>query len=105
MEIKVPKEIKLLTHTYKISFDKKELDSTGTCGLTKHLYQKIYLDKQSLPPSELNQVFLHELIHVIERHFCVRLEDADVERLSQGLAEILFNSLGIELSWDEVNRE
>ena len=99
MKVKIPKEIKLLTHTYKIKFDTKELASAGTGGLTKHLYQEIILDNVAYKPSEVDQIFLHEYIHVIERHLCVKLDDADVERISEGLADLLFNNLGIEFDW------
>lgn len=102
MKVKVPKQIKLLTHTYNVKFDTKQVVSAGTCGLTRHLYQDIILDNQTLPPSELAQVFLHEYIHAVERHFCIKIEDADVERLSEGIAILLFENLGIEFDWSEI---
>lgn len=105
LKIKIPKEIKILTHTYKIKFDAKELVSSGTGGLTRHLYQQIILDNKAYPPSELNQIFLHEVMHLIERHFCVRLEDVDTDRISEGLAEFLFNNLGIEFDWSNIKGE
>ena len=105
MKIKIPKHIKLLTHSYKIRFDTKALTSAGTCGLTRHLYQDIIIDKASLPPSEVDQVFLHELLHVIERHFIVKLDDADIDRIAEGLAVILFDNLGIEFDWSEIESE
>ena len=99
MKIKVPKQMRLLTHNITIRFDAKHVIAQGTCGLTRHLYQDIILDNISLPPSELNQVFLHEYIHVIERHFCLKLDDADVERLAEGLSVLLFDTFNIELDW------
>jgi len=105
MKVKIPKKIKTLTHTYKIRFDAKQLLSSGTMGLTRHLYQEIILDNKSTPKSELDQIFLHEYIHVIERHFCVKLDDADVERLSEGLAELLFNNLNLEFDWSLIKEE
>ena len=99
IKVKIPREIKILTHTYKIRFDTKELASVGAGGLTKHLYQEIVLDNKISPKSELDQIFLHEYIHTIERHFCVKINDDDVERISEGLAELLFTNLGIEFDW------
>jgi len=98
MEVKIPKQIKILTHTYTVKFDSKELLSSGTCGLCKHLQQEIILEPNH-PKSEVNQIFLHEFIHTIERHLCVKLDDADVERLSEGWATLLFDNLGIEFDW------
>jgi hypothetical protein len=102
MKIKVPKQLRVLTHTYDVKLDSRQVFSAGTCGITKHLFQEIILDDKNLPPSELNQVFLHEYIHTLERHFCVKLEESDVERLSEGLAILLFDSLGIELDWSDI---
>jgi len=102
VKIKVPQEIKLLTHTIKIRFDVKQVISQGTCGITRHLFQDIMLDNLTLPTSELNQVFLHEYIHVIERHFALKLDDNDVERLAEGLSVLLFDSLNIELDWVDI---
>ena len=102
MKVKVPNKVKILTHEYTIKFDTKALISAQTSGMAKHLYQEILLDNENLPESELNQVFLHELIHTIERHFCLHLEDPDVERLSEGLAVVLFDNLGIELDWSDI---
>ena len=99
MKVKIPKEIRLLTHKYKIRFDTKELASAQAGGLTRHLYQEIILDNVANPKSEVDQIFLHEFLHVIERHLCVKIDDADVERISEGLAELLFTSLGIEFDW------
>ena len=102
MKVKIPRQIKFLTHKYTIRFDEKELVSTGTIGLTRHLYQELLLSKKTLPKSELDQVFLHEFVHIIERHMCVKLDDADVERISEGFAELLFNNLDIEFDWGKI---
>jgi len=101
MKVKVPQKIKILTHTYNIRIDSRFTMGAGAQGITRHIYQEIILDGIQ-PKSELDQVFLHELIHTIERHFCVKLDDPDVERISEGLAIILFDNLGIELDWSDV---
>jgi len=102
MKVKIPRELRVLTHTYTVKYDSKNLISAGSQGLTRHLFQEILLDNQNLPLSELNQVFLHEYIHTLERHFCMHLEDGDVERISEGLAILLFDSLGIEFDWSDI---
>ena len=104
MRIKIPKKIRFLSHTYTIRFDTKQLASAGTSGLTRHLYQDIILDGVTNPKSEINQVFLHEYIHIIERHTGMKLEDPDIERISEGFAELLFTILGIELDWSLVKK-
>jgi len=101
MKVKVPKQIKLLTHTYDVKFDSKFVEAAGTCGLTRHWYQEILLDNNQ-PKSEIDQIFFHEVFHIIERRFCIKIDDADIERFTEGLMEILVNNLGIELDWSEI---
>lgn len=102
VKIKVPQKIRFLTHTYTISFAPKQLASAGAGGLTRHLYQEIILDDTCNPKSEVDQVFLHEYLHILERHMGMKLEDADIERITEGLSDLLFNTLGIELDWAEI---
>ena len=101
MKVRIPKTIKLLTHTSSVKFDAKFVQAQGSCGLTRHWYQEIILDP-SMPESEIAQVFFHEVFHVIERHFCVKLDDADIERLSEGLMEILVNNLNLEFDFSDI---
>lgn len=101
MIIKIPKKIRILTHTYTIRFASKDLISYGSSGLTKHLHQEILLEPHHAK-SEIDQTFLHELIHVIERHLTIKIDDPDVDRLAEGLALFLFDSLGIELDWSNI---
>ncbi len=102
MKVKVPKTIKVLSHTYKVRFDTKDLVANGAMGLTRHLHQEVILDGVNIPPSELNQTFLHELLHIVERHFCLKLGDDDIDRISEGMAVILFDNFGIELDWSAI---
>ena len=57
-----------------------------------------------MPPSELNQTFLHEILHLVERFLVVKIDDVDVDRIAEGLAVILFDNLGIEFDWSEVDK-
>jgi len=75
------------------------------CGIVRHLYQDILLDNTTLPPSELIQVFIHEYIHVIERHFCVKLEDSDVDRIAEGFTTLLVDNFGLEFDWSDIEEE
>ena len=102
MKVKVPSKINFLTHEYTVMFGAKELASQGCVGLTRHLYQEIILDNTTTPKSEVDQTFLHEFVHVIERHTGMKFDDADIERLSEGIADLFFRTLGIELDWSEV---
>ena len=103
MKIRIPKQIKIATHTYKVRLNSREAIAGGSAGLTKHIYEEIILDNL-VPPSQLNQIFLHEVLHMIERYFVVKLEDNDIDRIAEGLAMFLFDNLGIEFVWDDIEK-
>ena len=105
MKVKIPKEIRLLTHTYKIRSNTMETREHGALAMSRHYHQDIIIDKRSFPPSEYEQSFLHELLHVVERHFSMSFDDNDIDRLAEGIAAILFDGLGIELDWSEIKEE
>lgn len=98
VKIKVPQRVKIGAHTYTVKFDTKELLSAGTTGLTKHMTEEIILEG-AMPKSQLDQLFLHEVLHMVERYCVVRLEDNEVDSIAEGLAMFLFETLGIELDW------
>lgn len=104
MKVKIPREFKIASHTYTIKFDSKALISAGgSAALVRHLYKEILLEK-TLPPSELSQSFLHEFIHCIERFWVIKIDDADVDRLAEGLAVLLFDILGMEFDWSNISK-
>jgi len=102
MIIKVPRKVKMASHTYGIKCDSRQSLSAGTCGLTRHIYQEIIMDP-SWPLSQKNQTLLHEVMHLIERFWVVKLDDNDIDRIAEGLAVFLFDNLGIELDWSDVD--
>ena len=105
MKVKIPKEIRLLTHTYKIRSSSKETRANGAMALSRHFHQDIIIDKATMPRSEYEQAFFHEVLHVIERHFSMNFTDEDIDRLAEGLVAILFDNLGIELDWSAIKEE
>ncbi len=100
MKVKVPQKIKLLTHTYDVEFNKQELSSAGTIGLCQHIYGKIIVGN-NFPLSQMNQSFLHEYMHLVERFLVVKLDDTDIDRIAEGIA-VLLENLGIELDWSDI---
>ena len=105
MKVKIPKEIRLLTHTYKIRSNTMETRSMGAMAISHHYHQEIIIDKKGMPRSEYEQSFFHEVFHVIERHFSMTFDDSDIDRLAEGLVAILFDGLGIELDWSAIKEE
>ena len=104
-KIRVPKQIKITTHTYGVEFNTKECIAGGASGLCKHTFEKLCFDP-ALPKGQLDQTFLHEVMHMIERYCVVKLDDTDIDRIAEGLAMFLFENLDIQLDWSlikEVN--
>jgi len=98
MKVKVPPKVKVASHSYLIRFDRKVLRSASANGLARHTYQDIIVS-DDVAMSERNQILLHELLHLVERFWGVKLDDIDIDRIAEGLAVILFDNLGIELDW------
>lgn len=95
MRIKIPDKVQVASHTYEINFVSNLIRDEGDRGkLTPHR-MLIELDDnmhESLTPV----TFLHELLHVIDRHYnCERLHEDDVLCLSEGLCQVL-KDIGIE---------
>jgi len=98
MKVVIPRQIKMASHTYGIELNRVKCSGAGTIGLCNHLEQKIYIDDISAK-SQLDQALLHEIMHMIERFFVVRIDDNDIDRIAEGLAILLFDNFGIEFDW------
>ena len=105
MKIKIPKEIRLLTHTYKVRSNTLETRANSAIAVSRHYHQDIIIDKKGMPRSEYEQAFFHEVLHVIERHFSMDFADNDIDRLAEGLVAILADDFGIEWDWSEIKVE
>lgn len=99
--IKVPRKIKIGTHTYKVIYDRSIRTDDDRIGETNHRTQVIKIWPEA-PLSMKNECLLHELIHIAEYYFRVHIEDADIDRIAEGMCDFLFNNLGIEFIWDDI---
>ena len=101
MKVKVPKEIKIATHTYRVGYDPHMRHDEACYGQVNHRTQTINIES-SIPPSVKDQTLIHEIVHIVDKVYVCRMDEDDLERLSNGMAELLFNNLGIELDWSEL---
>lgn len=101
MKIKIPKQIKIGVHPYRVEFSKTLRADEGLSGIAQHRTQVIGIE-DILPKSQTDVVFLHEIVHIISRHYNCNIDEADTDRIAQGMAELLFNNLGIEFDWSEI---
>lgn len=100
MIVKVPPTIEMMSHSYDIIFDEAQDDREfrGTFSDRGH---KILLSTQ-LHSQQLRVTFLHELFHLLCELNCISPPEHDVARFSEGIAELLYRNLGIDLDFSEV---
>ena len=103
IKILIPRQIKIATHPYEIVLKPHLRDDDKRLGSANHRIQRIEIEPDQCP-SDLTVVLLHEIIHIIERAYNCDISDPDVDRIAQGMAEFLFNNLGIELDWGDIKK-
>jgi len=103
MKIKIPREIKIGTHTYSVSYDRAIRTDDEHIGQTNHRTQQIKIWTDA-PLSMRNESFIHEVIHIAEYYFRVRIEDADIDRIAECMCDLLLNNLGTEFDWSEIKK-
>ena len=96
----IPKEIDVGGYTFKVRCDyetTQQLIADGHDG--EHSYaRKILRFRNDLPQQEVDNLFLHEILHAIDGQYCAaELEEKQVLRLANGLHQV-FNQLGISFS-------
>ena len=104
IKVKVPGEIKIGIYPYKIDLVPNLKLNKGNWGTTNHTEKTIVLDS-GLPLLELNQTLLHEVFHVVSVVFMCGLDEDNVERLANGMGELLFDNLDIEFDWSDIKGE
>jgi len=99
MKIKVPKEIQIGCHSHKVFL--KDNTTSDFDGDAYHRQEMIRVEEK-LPPTQRGATFLHESLHFISQIYSVTLAERDINSLSEGLGQLLFSDLGIELDWSEI---
>ena len=99
MKIKVPNEIQIGCHKHKVFL--KDNTTSDYDGDAYHLAEMIRVD-ETLPPTQRGATFIHESLHLICRIYSVTLAERDINALAEGLGQLLFADLGIELDWSDI---
>lgn len=88
--MKIPNEIRFMSHTYEViqeaGYRNSHENYTGYQGTTNYRINKIKLDSE-LPNRD--EVFLHELTHIILHHLGIDMSEKDIERFGEGLHHIM----------------
>jgi len=90
VKIKQIKYIPIGGEKFRIVWDADGLMADSATGQFRPLQQEIALHPiLETNPLEVFKTILHESIHGLEKFMVFRLDDEDIERLSQGLGTIL----------------
>ena len=104
LKIRVPKEIKIGTHTYRIILDRSIRTDDSRIGETNHRTQEVKIWTEA-PLTMKNEALLHEIIHIAEFYFRVSVEDADIDRIAECMCDFLFNNLNLEFDWQDIGSQ
>jgi len=104
MKTKIPPVIKIGIYPYRVDLVPNLKLNKGNWGTTNHTEKTIVLDS-GLSLLELNQTLLHEVFHVVSVVFVCALDEDNVERLANGMGELLFDNLNIEFDWSLIQEK
>ena len=88
------------SHKYTIAFD-EVVEWDGHDATINYRRNEIVLNphrSEQDKPIDL----IHELLHLVSRVWCVDLRERDIDALGEGLGQVLFTGLGIELDWSDI---
>ena len=100
MVTKIPYNIQIASHTYKVWFDEREKDGDFR-GSALHRYHEILLNPD-LHKQQIRVTFLHEVIHVICQTFDLSPSESETHRLAEGIADFLFSNLNINFDFSDI---
>lgn len=101
MKVKLPKEIKIGIQKYQLEYLPDEIFNENEFGAAWHRKQKITIDPSSHATQKYTTL-IHEVIHLIEKAYCFKLDNGDVDKVASGIGEFLKDNLGIEFDWSDV---
>jgi len=99
LRVPVPNEIQIGCHIYGVFLKDKSIPSDD--GKIDFLSEDIRI-KDSIPKSRKAVVLIHEALHLISIVYGVGLDEEQCENLSEGLGQLLFADMGIELDWSSI---
>ena len=100
IRIKVPPRVKIGSFDYRVVYkEDMKLDENwrGSINQRKGL---IEIDPRCGVGKD--RTFLHEVVHQITFNYELDVSENSISCLANGFAEFLFNSLGIELDWQDI---
>jgi len=93
--MKIPDNIKVAGHIYKVVWDDERLSNKGLVGESDHHRNIIYMCKRYRgdllsAKSEIEETFIHEIFHIVDANYNMRtLTEDEITRLSIGWYQVL----------------
>ena len=101
MKIKIPQKIKLGIHEYQIRYNSVLWHEEALKGSANHLKEVIDIDPH-LAPNQKIVTLLHEINHIINDQYSCKLDEAEINSMAEGMAELLIDNLFIEFDWSTI---
>lgn len=98
--VKIPKEVRIGSYTYKIWFDEREDDSDFK-GSSLHRRHEILLNPE-IHPQHRRVTFIHEILHIINECYGISPPEGDITRLGEGIGQFLFSNLDIDFDFSDI---
>jgi len=89
--LKVPEKVKAFGRSYKIQRDNDTTNKMECWGYLDAFKDIVVLRKRDcdFTPGHEKQVFLHELMHIVDINFHIGLTEEQIQTLSVGLVTIM----------------
>ncbi len=101
-EIKIPKTISGGgIHLYKVGYRTYLKTDEGNMGFANHRTQQIGIDPTCSKPNK-NATLWHEILHKIDREYSCRIDEDNLDRLSEGITTVLEKDFGLEFDWSDI---
>jgi len=91
--MKIPNKIKMFNREYEVEFvDEVDQNHRVQDAMVIFDKQKILI-KRDLAKEYTIEIFLHEVVHIIEDQFEMKFKEEEVNQIARGLIEFLENNI------------
>lgn len=84
----IPEKVRIGGHEIEVTFEKSMARDMDTMGTSCFNALQIRID-ETLPQTAKESVFLHEIIHIIDRMNNIELSEKQVIQLESGLYQVI----------------
>ena len=101
MKLRVPNNVKIGLHSYKVLFNPHLQIDEEQVGSLNRRTQTLEIES-ALAYSQKKVTLWHEIIHGIEGNFSLALSDDATDNLAVGIVQFLQDNFGIEFDFSDI---